>query len=58
MSKECDSLDIGFHLELGTPPDIITKSFLEKYKIGLIVSDFSPLRLYFKAMKYMPLKDL
>eukprot|EP00088_Acartia_fossae_P051229 TRINITY_DN5756_c0_g1_i3.p1 TRINITY_DN5756_c0_g1~~TRINITY_DN5756_c0_g1_i3.p1 ORF type:complete len:525 (-),score=182.13 TRINITY_DN5756_c0_g1_i3:776-2293(-) len=46
VSKECDSLDIGFHLELGTPPDVITKSFLDKYKIGLIVSDFSPLRYH------------
>lgn len=46
VSKECNDLDIGFHLESGSPPDIITDKFLNRFNIGLVVADFSPLRYH------------
>ncbi len=46
VAEECKELNIGFSLALGEPSDIITKSYLTKHKIGLLVVDYSPLRLY------------
>ena len=51
VSKECNDLDIGFHLESGSPPDIITDKFLNRFNIGLVVADFSPLRYFLIPQK-------
>ena len=47
VAEECKELNIGFNLELGEPNDILTKSYLAEHKIGLLVADYSPLRLVY-----------
>lgn len=44
IEKECKSLNINFHLLHGEPSASILK-FVEKYKIGAVITDFYPLRL-------------
>jgi len=44
VAAECSELNIVFHLLAGTPPDLLTHSFLSSHNIGLLVADFSPLR--------------
>jgi len=44
VAEECSDLNIGFHLLAGSPPDLLTHSFLSSHNIGLLVADFSPLR--------------
>jgi len=56
VEKECSELNIGFHLELGQPTEILTQGFLDKNKIGLVVCDFSPLRYHKAWMKSLEKK--
>jgi len=44
VAKECEDLNINFHLHSGTPDNCLNPKFLTKYGIGLIVTDFSPLK--------------
>jgi len=44
VAAECAELNIVFHLLAGTPPDILTHTFLSSHNIGLLVADFSPLK--------------
>lgn len=45
VAEELDQLHIPFHILLGNPQETIPL-FIEKEKIGTLVSDFSPLRIY------------
>jgi len=53
VSEECKSLNISFHLLAGSPDDRITKQFLTKLEVGLVVVDFSPLRYHVGWVKYL-----
>ena len=44
VEKECESLNIQFHLLLGEAKTVIPK-FAEEAKIGCLVTDMSPLRV-------------
>ena len=44
VSEECEELNIGFHLLAGEPTDVLSPAFLKQHHIGLVVTDFSPLR--------------
>jgi deoxyribodipyrimidine photo-lyase len=44
VAEECRNLNINFHLHSGKPHKCFETEFLESYDIGLIVTDFSPLR--------------
>lgn len=43
ISKECDALDISFHLLIGFAKDAVPK-FVKDHSIAGVVTDFSPLR--------------
>jgi len=44
VEKECQQLNIIFHLLIGQAENVLPK-FTENYKVGTIITDFSPLRL-------------
>lgn len=44
VEKDCQALNINFHLLHGEPNTVVV-DFVKKYKIGAVVSDFFPLRL-------------
>jgi deoxyribodipyrimidine photo-lyase len=44
VEKECQQLNIIFHLLIGQAENVLPK-FAENYKVGTIVTDFSPLRV-------------
>ncbi|CAF0871498.1 unnamed protein product [Rotaria sordida] len=44
IEKECQQLNIIFHLLIGQAENILPK-FIENYKVGTIITDFSPLRI-------------
>lgn len=44
VASECEELNINFHLVLGEPNSVILE-FVQKHKIGAVITDFSPLRL-------------
>uniref|UniRef100_A0A671KMA5 Deoxyribodipyrimidine photo-lyase n=1 Tax=Sinocyclocheilus anshuiensis TaxID=1608454 RepID=A0A671KMA5_9TELE len=44
VAKECNSLDIKFHLLSGEPGQNLA-SFVKKWKFGAVVTDFNPLRI-------------
>lgn len=46
VGEECAELNIGFHVEVGQPSQVLTPAFLHHHSIGLIVADFSPLRYH------------
>jgi len=56
VGEECKDLNIGFHLQLGEPEDVINAAFIKKHEVGLIVADFSPLRFHKDWLE--SLKDL
>lgn len=45
VEAELKTLDIPFHLLLGIPGETIPQ-FIKDYQVGVLVSDFSPLRIY------------
>merc|ERR1719430_2328291 len=55
--EELMSRNIGFHLMIGEPHICINREFLSSLDIGLIVTDFSPLREH-RAWISMLLKSL
>jgi len=50
VAEECNNLNINFHLFSETPQDCLNSEFLEKFDIGRIVTDFSPLREHQQAL--------
>jgi deoxyribodipyrimidine photo-lyase len=44
VEKECQQLNIIFHLLIGQAENVLPK-FTESYKVGTIITDFSPLRV-------------
>jgi deoxyribodipyrimidine photo-lyase len=44
VEKECQQLNIIFHLLIGQAENVLPK-FAENYKVGTIITDFSPLRV-------------
>jgi deoxyribodipyrimidine photo-lyase len=44
VEKECQQLNIIFHLLIGQAENVLPK-FIENYKVGTIITDFSPLRV-------------
>jgi deoxyribodipyrimidine photo-lyase len=44
VEKECQQLNIIFHLLIGQAENALPK-FIENYKVGTIITDFSPLRV-------------
>jgi deoxyribodipyrimidine photo-lyase len=44
VEKECQQLNIIFHLLMGQAENVLPK-FTETYKVGTIVTDFAPLRV-------------
>ncbi len=44
VEKECQQLNIIFHLLIGQAENVLPK-FIENYKVGTIITDFSPLRI-------------
>jgi deoxyribodipyrimidine photo-lyase len=44
VEKECQQLNIIFHLLSGHAENVLPK-FIENYKVGTIITDFSPLRV-------------
>ncbi|XP_058798380.1 deoxyribodipyrimidine photo-lyase [Phymastichus coffea] len=44
VDKDCQALNINFHLLHGEPNNVIV-DFVKKYKMGALVADFFPLRL-------------
>ena len=44
MQPQLEELNILFIMELGNP-DTILPQFIEKYNIGALITDFSPLRI-------------
>lgn len=44
VEKECQQLNIGFHLLMGKAENVLPK-FVEDYKVGTVITDFSPLRV-------------
>jgi deoxyribodipyrimidine photo-lyase len=44
VEKECQQLNIIFHLLIGHAENVLPK-FTENYKVGTIITDFSPLRV-------------
>jgi deoxyribodipyrimidine photo-lyase len=44
VEKECQQLNIIFHLLIGQAENVLPK-FTENYKVGTIVTDFAPLRV-------------
>ncbi|XP_055534407.1 deoxyribodipyrimidine photo-lyase [Wyeomyia smithii] len=47
VAKQCEALDINFHMLNGTARDTIPK-FVQEHQIGAVVCDFSPLRIPMK----------
>ena len=43
MRKECDELNIQFHMLYGSGADVMP-DFIKKHEIGALVIDFMPLR--------------
>uniref|UniRef100_A0A665TNT7 Deoxyribodipyrimidine photo-lyase n=1 Tax=Echeneis naucrates TaxID=173247 RepID=A0A665TNT7_ECHNA len=43
VAKECEALDIQFHLRLGSPGELLS-GFVSDHNVGAVVTDFSPLR--------------
>ncbi|XP_062848959.1 CPD photolyase [Trichomycterus rosablanca] len=53
VAKECQSLDIQFHLVKGEPKQVVP-GFVKDWNVGALVTDFMPLRLplqWFKSIK-------
>ena len=50
VEKTLDDLDINFHLLLG-PTYIKLPEFIEKNKVGHLITDFSPLKVYKNRLK-------
>jgi len=44
VAKECRNLNINFHLHSGKADHCFNPDFLRKFRIGLVVTDFSPLK--------------
>ncbi|CAF0785203.1 unnamed protein product [Adineta steineri] len=44
VERECQQLNIAFHLLTGQAENVLPK-FIDKYKVGTIITDFSPLRV-------------
>lgn len=44
VEKQCQTLQIDFHLLMGYPKDVLPE-FVQEQGIGLVVTDFSPLRV-------------
>jgi deoxyribodipyrimidine photo-lyase len=44
VEQECQQLNIIFHLLIGQAENVLPK-FIENYKVGTIITDFSPLRV-------------
>lgn len=44
IEKDCEALNINFHLLHGEPNTVVV-DFVKKYNIGAVISDFCPLRL-------------
>jgi len=58
VAEECHDLNINFHLQSGKPDQCFHSDFLKKLRIGLIVTDFFPLREHMKDLdkvkKFIP----
>lgn len=44
VEAECHDLDIGFHVLVGPSPAENLLNWMDKFKVGCVVADFSPLR--------------
>lgn len=44
VEKECETLNINFHLLLGES-NVMIVDFIKKYQMGALIADFFPLRL-------------
>ncbi|XP_056453797.1 CPD photolyase [Gadus chalcogrammus] len=50
VAKECKELDIQFHLLRGAPDEVLP-GFVSDHGLGVVVTDFSPLRSPLKALE-------
>lgn len=44
VEEECKKLNVNFHLLQGEP-NVVVLDFIQKYKMGALITDFFPLRL-------------
>jgi len=51
VAQECRNLNINFHLHSGNPDKCFNPEFFHKFGIGLIVTDFSPLREHMEEVE-------